>query len=96
MCFDGHGAHRALHGVGRRRRQVCVGDGLGAWRTIKRRGVRVKPIEVDMYPLRVTQQHETWEEQLQRRRHWAGLREARQLLYDPYLADLAMMLRDAK
>ncbi len=33
---------------------------------------------------------------MQRRRHWAGLREARQLLYDPYLADLAMMLRDAK
>ena len=74
-----------------------VGDQpLGSWRTIKRRGVRVKPIEVDMYPLRVTQQHETWEEQTERRRHWAGLREARQLLYDPHLADLAMMLRDVK
>ncbi|MDP1627494.1 NUDIX hydrolase [Parvibaculum sp.] len=67
---------------------------LGVWRTIKRRGVIVKPIEVDMYPLLVTLQHETWEEQHERRRHWAGLREARQLLYDPYLADLAMMLRD--
>ncbi|PKP77067.1 MAG: hypothetical protein CVT81_11535 [Alphaproteobacteria bacterium HGW-Alphaproteobacteria-3] len=74
-----------------------VGDRpLGVWRTIKRRGVSVKPIEVGMYPLRVTQQHETWEEQHERRRHWAGLREARQLLYDPHLADLAAMLRDLK
>jgi hypothetical protein len=49
-----------------------------------------------MYPLRVTQQHETWEEQHERRRHWAGLREARQLLYDPHLADLAAMLKNVK
>lgn len=77
--------------------QGIVGDQpLGAWRTIKRRGVRVKPIEVDMYPLLVTQQHETWEEQHQRRRHWAGVREARKLLSDPRLGDLVMMLRDLK
>ena len=69
---------------------------LGTWRTIKRRGVRVKPIEVDMFPLRVTRQLDNWEEQSQRRRHWAGLREAQQLLRDPYLADLAMMLRDLR
>lgn len=75
---------------------IVGAEPLGAWRTIKRRGVRVKPIEVDMYPLRVTQQHETWEEQTQRRRHWAGLREARKLLYDPYLADIAMKLKDEK
>lgn len=67
---------------------------LGSWRTIKRRGVRLTPIEVDMFPLLVTQQHEEWIEQGQRRRHWAGLREARQLLSDPHLADLAMMLRE--
>ncbi|MBX3446538.1 MAG: NUDIX hydrolase [Parvibaculaceae bacterium] len=67
---------------------------LGAWRTIKRRGVRVTPIEVDMYPLLVTRQHEAWEERSQRRRHWAGLREAQQLLSDPHLADLAMMLKE--
>ncbi len=67
---------------------------LGSWRTIKRRGVRVTPIEVDMFPLLVTRQHEEWIEKEQRRRHWAGLREARQLLYDPYLADLAALLRD--
>lgn len=67
---------------------------LGSWRTIKRRGVHVTPIEVDMFPLLVTRQHEEWIEKEQRRRHWAGLREARRLLYDPYLADLAMMLRD--
>ena len=75
---------------------IVAGQPLGVWRTIKRRGVSVKPIEVDMYPLRVTQQHETWEEQHERRRHWAGLREARQLLYDPRLADLAAMLKDLK
>ncbi len=69
---------------------------LGAWRTIKRRGVRVTPIEVDMFPLRVTRQLDSWEEQSQRRRHWAGLREAQQLLRDPYLADLAMMLREMR
>lgn len=75
---------------------IVAGQPLGVWRTIKRRGVTVKPIEVDMYPLRVTQQHETWEEQHERRRHWAGLREARTLLYDPYLADLAAMLKNVK
>lgn len=69
---------------------------LGAWRTIKRRGVRVTPIEVDMFPLRVTRQLDNWEEQSQRRRHWAGLREARQLLKDPGLADLAMMLHEMR
>lgn len=69
---------------------------LGAWRTIKRRGVRVTPIEVEMFPLRVTRQLDNWEEQSQRRRHWAGLREARQLLRDPYLADLAMKLRELR
>ncbi|MEQ8267632.1 MAG: NUDIX hydrolase [Parvibaculum sp.] len=67
---------------------------LGSWRTIKRRGVRMTPIEVDMFPLLVSLQHEEWIEKEQRRRHWAGLREARQLLSDPRLADLAMMLRD--
>jgi 8-oxo-dGTP pyrophosphatase MutT (NUDIX family) len=69
---------------------------LGAWRTIKRRGVRVTPIEVDMFPLLVTRQLDNWEEQSQRRRHWAGLREAQQLLRDPYLADLAMKLRELR
>lgn len=69
---------------------------LGAWRTIKRRGVHVTPIEVDMFPLLVTRQLDNWQEQSQRRRHWASLREAQQLLRDPYLADLAMRLRELR
>ncbi|MFN4353044.1 NUDIX hydrolase [Parvibaculum sp.] len=69
---------------------------LGTWRSIKRRGVHVTPIEVDMFPLRVTRQLDNWQEQSQRRRHWASLREAQQLLRDPYLADLAMRLRELR
>lgn len=67
---------------------------LGIWHTIKRRGVRVEPIEVDMFPLLVTRQLETWDEQEQRQRHWAGIREARRLLADPGLAGLVTLLRD--
>tara|TARA_R110002110_G_scaffold79732_14_gene208098 strand:- start:5244 stop:5705 length:462 start_codon:yes stop_codon:yes gene_type:complete len=67
---------------------------LGMWHTTKWRGVRVEPIEVDMFPLLVTCQHDSWEEQEQRRRHWAGVREARRLLADPGLAALVTLLRD--
>lgn len=67
---------------------------LGLWRTIKRRGVRLSPLEVDMFPLRVTQQFDTWEEQTERRRHWASLREAQRLIADSHLADIALKLRE--
>lgn len=69
---------------------------LGAYGSFKRRGLRPLPIEVDLYPLRVTQQHEDWPEKRQRRRHWASLNEARKLLSEPRLAELALMLREKR
>lgn len=49
-------------------------------------------VDVDLYPLRVTQQHDNWREDNQRLRHWATLSEARRLLADRSLARLAEML----
>lgn len=53
---------------------------------------RPKPIEVDVFPLRVTGQREDWTEQGQRYRHWAVLAEARRLITHDGLADLAVAL----
>ncbi|WP_171946491.1 NUDIX hydrolase [Hyphomicrobium sp. CS1GBMeth3] len=63
---------------------------IGTYRTIKK-GMRRRVIEVDLYPLRVTRQHDTWPEQGSRQRHWVLLREAKHLLADPALTDLATM-----
>ncbi|MFC3703247.1 NUDIX hydrolase [Devosia honganensis] len=49
-------------------------------------------VDVDLYPLRVTQQHENWLEQDERMRHWATLSEARRLLADRSLSRLAALL----
>lgn len=46
-------------------------------------------IDVDLYPLRVTQQLDEWREKGQRLRHWATLDEAKRLLADRSLARLA-------
>ncbi|KRA99179.1 hypothetical protein ASD83_01215 [Devosia sp. Root685] len=46
-------------------------------------------IDVDLYPLRVTQQLDDWRERGQRLRHWATLDEAKRLLADRSLARLA-------
>jgi len=46
-------------------------------------------IDVDLYPLRVTQQLDDWREKGQRLRHWATLGEAKRLLADRSLARLA-------
>ncbi len=51
-------------------------------------------VDVDLYPLRVIQQHEVWREQDQRLRHWATLAEARRLLADKSLARLAARLHE--
>lgn len=53
---------------------------------------RPAPVEVQMFPLLVTRQHETWDEQDQRYRHWAVLNEARRLITHDGLADLAVAL----
>ena len=61
---------------------------IGSYRTIKKGGMARQVVEVDLYPLRVTQQHDTWAEKDNRHRHWVLLREAKRLLTDPELADL--------
>lgn len=53
---------------------------------------RPRPIEVRMFPLRVTGQREDWQERGQRYRHWAVLAEARRLISHDGLADLAVTL----
>ncbi|MGV3651832.1 MAG: NUDIX hydrolase [Devosia sp.] len=53
---------------------------------------RPKPVEVQIFPLRVTHQREDWKEQGQRYRHWAVLAEARRLITHDGLADVAVAL----
>ncbi len=65
---------------------------IGTYRTIKKGSIARKVVEVDLYPMRVTHQHETWPEQANRQRHWVLLREAKRLLHDPVLAGLATEL----
>lgn len=53
---------------------------------------RHAPVEVKMFPLRVTSQRDDWKEMGQRYRHWAVLPEARRLISHEGLADLAAAL----
>lgn len=65
---------------------------IGKYRALKTLPFRRKVIEVEMYPLRVTQQWDEWPEKGWRHRHWAILPEARRLLSDARVADLAVRL----
>lgn len=65
---------------------------IGSYRTTKSVALRRTVIEVDMYPLRVTRQHDRWEEMNHRHRHWVILPEAKRLLSEPRLAELAKKL----
>lgn len=49
-------------------------------------------VEIDLYPLQVTTQHDEWDEMAERHRHWVILPEARRLLADRSLAALAEAL----
>lgn len=49
-------------------------------------------VDVDLYPLLVTEQHEHWREDNQRMRHWVTLSEAKRLLADRSLGRLAAKL----
>jgi 8-oxo-dGTP pyrophosphatase MutT (NUDIX family) len=51
-------------------------------------------VDVDLYPLLVTEQLDAWREKDQRLRHWATLSEARRLLTDPTLGRLAQRLHN--
>jgi 8-oxo-dGTP pyrophosphatase MutT (NUDIX family) len=50
------------------------------------------PVEIDLYPLRVEAQLEAWQEMDQRLRHWALLAEAKRLLSDRSLSNIAEAL----
>jgi ADP-ribose pyrophosphatase YjhB (NUDIX family) len=65
---------------------------IGTYRTIKKSGLARHVVEVDLYPLYVTKQHDTWLEQATRHRHWVLLRDAKRLLSDPNLVELLTQL----
>jgi predicted NUDIX family NTP pyrophosphohydrolase len=62
---------------------------IGSYRTMKTLSIRRQPVVVDLYPLRVEQQLEDWPEKGQRHRHWAILPEAKRLLSEAKLAEMA-------
>ena len=66
---------------------------VGSYSTVKVKGVRRIGLEVDLFPLAVETQHETWPETGQRHRHWVLLSDARRLLSDPVLGELATRLQ---
>ncbi|GGA63126.1 NUDIX hydrolase [Pelagibacterium lentulum] len=53
---------------------------------------RPAPIEVQIFPLRVTNQLQDWKEKRQRYRHWAVVPEAKRLITHDGLADVAIAL----
>lgn len=53
---------------------------------------RPAPVEVKLFPMRVTEQREDWKEMGQRYRHWAVLPEAKRLITHKGLAELAVSL----
>lgn len=55
-----------------------------------------KLIDVDLYPMLVTQQLDCWKEKGQRLRHWVTLGEARRLLAHRGVADLVTQFHDAR
>jgi len=65
---------------------------IGAYRDLKTAGMRRLPIEVDLYPLRLLRQLDDWPEKGKRHRHWVILPEARRLLSNPRMAELAALL----
>lgn len=66
-----------------------VSSPVGVYRDRKRAPGRAPMIEVRMYPLHVTRQHQDWPERKARKRHWATLEEARSLITTPGLIELA-------
>jgi 8-oxo-dGTP pyrophosphatase MutT (NUDIX family) len=65
---------------------------IGSYRTIKTSPLRRSVVEVAMYPLRMTRQLDEWPEKGNRHRHWVILADAKRLLSDPTLAQLASKL----
>ncbi len=64
---------------------------VGRYRGLKG-SIRTAPIDVQMFPLRVVRQLDVWPEKDRRHRHWVMLPEARRLLSEPDLAEMAMLI----
>ena len=64
---------------------------IGRYRSLKG-SLRSAPIEVQMFPLRVIRQLDDWPEKESRHRHWVILAEARRLLSDPQLVEMASLV----
>lgn len=67
---------------------------IGSYRTIKTTGKVRRVVEVDLFALRVTQEHDTWLEKGSRKRRWVPLKEAKQLLADGDVSALLAALSD--
>ena len=65
---------------------------IGSYRTVKTSPIRRTVVEVAMYPLRMTRQLDEWPEKGNRHRHWVILPEAKRLLSDPALVEMAVKL----
>ena len=65
---------------------------VGVYRAMKTLAFRRKRIEIALYPLRVTRQLDEWAEQQVRHRHWVILKDAKRLLSEPRLAEIAARL----
>jgi hypothetical protein len=59
---------------------------------MKTLAIRRAIIEVEMYPLQVIRQLDDWPEKGNRHRHWVILPEAKRLLSEPRLTELATRL----
>jgi len=65
---------------------------IGSYGTVKLQGFRRLPLLVEMYPLRIARQFDDWPEKRQRHRHFVLLGEARRLLAERRLVELATAL----
>lgn len=64
---------------------------IGHYRGLKG-SIQTAPIDVQMFPLRVVRQLDDWPEKGRRHRHWVMLPEARRLLSEPQLAEMATLI----
>lgn len=66
-----------------------TGPPIGVYRDMKVRPRGCGVIEVELYPMQVSRQDESWPEKGDRTRHWATLEEAKRLITTPGLLELA-------
>ena len=70
-------------------RGLIASDSVGAYSDQRIRGERRRIIEVELYPLEVTEELADWPECALRRRQWATLAELRALVDDARVVELA-------